>query len=61
VAGKTYRLQTAASLEGPWTTLPGTFTGAPDATPGPNFGTQSTTATLPLPAPAKAFLRVVIP
>jgi hypothetical protein len=61
VAGKSYRIQSSASLAGPWSTLPGSFTGSPDATPGPDFGTQSATVTLPAPAAGKYFLRVVIP
>lgn len=61
VAGKTYRVQTAASPAGPWTYAGGVFTGAPDNTPGPDFGTQSATVTLPVPSAAKYFLRVVIP
>jgi hypothetical protein len=61
VTGKTYRLQSAATLAGPWVNFTGSFSGAPETTPGPDFGTQSATVTLPAPAATKYFLRVVIP
>jgi hypothetical protein len=61
VAGKTYRVQTSPDLAGPWTSLGGSYVGAPSTTPGPDFGTQSATITLPAPTAGKYFLRVVIP
>ncbi len=61
VAGKTYAIQTAASLAGPWSTLPGTYAGAPSSAAGADFGTQAATITLPVPAAGRYFLRVIIP
>jgi hypothetical protein len=61
VAGKTYRVQSSPSLTGPWTTLAGSYNGAPEVTPGPDFGTQSITVTAPQAPAGKLFLRVVIP
>jgi len=61
VTGKSYRVQTAPSLNGPWTAAGPVIPGNPDATPGENMGTQATAVTLPAPGEASSFLRVVIP